>query len=134
MTTTISIPTDETRTVRKRHAIVEAATTVFLRNGYLGSSMDEIAALATVSKQTVYKQFADKEQLFSDVILRIVHQVDEETQAAVLALGETDDLERDLGQLARRFLGSLREPRVLQLRRLIIGEAGRFPALGRTYW
>jgi len=134
VTSTAYLATDESRTTRKRQAIVEAATAVFLRNGYLGTSMDEIAALATVSKQTVYKQFADKEQLFSDVILRIVHQVDEETQAAVLALGETDDLERDLGQLARRFLGSLREPRVLQLRRLIIGEAGRFPALGRTYW
>ena len=45
---------------RKRSAILEAATTLFLRNGYRGTSMDEIAALAAVSKQTVYKHFADK--------------------------------------------------------------------------
>jgi TetR/AcrR family transcriptional repressor of mexJK operon len=63
-----------------------------------------------------------------------VHQVDAETHAATVALGETDDLETDLGHLARRFLGSLRQPQLLQLRRLVIGEAGRFPALGRIYW
>ena len=54
---------------RKRRAIIEAATTAFLRNGYLGTSMDEIAALAGVSKQTVYKHFADKERLFSEIVV-----------------------------------------------------------------
>ena len=52
---------DEGRSARKRRAILEAATTRFLRNGYRGTSMDEIAARAAVSKQTVYKHFADKE-------------------------------------------------------------------------
>lgn len=125
---------EESRTSRKRQAIVDAARTVFLRNGYLGTSMDEIAALAAVSKQTVYKQFVDKERLFIDVIQGSVQDVDSETQAATHVLGETDELERDLDRLAQRFLGSLRQPHVLQLRRLIIGEAGRFPALGRAYW
>ena len=58
----------EPRTSRKRRAILQAATTVFLRKGYVGTSMDEIAALATVSKQTVYKHFADKETLFSELV------------------------------------------------------------------
>jgi TetR/AcrR family transcriptional repressor of mexJK operon len=125
---------DLNRTERKRQAIVDAARVVFLRSGYLGTSMDEIAALAAVSKQTVYKQFADKERLFTDVILGIVHEVDNDTQAAALALGSTADLEADLLRLAQRFLASIRQPEVLQLRRLIIGEAERFPALGQTYW
>jgi TetR/AcrR family transcriptional regulator, mexJK operon transcriptional repressor len=56
---------EEGRSARKRRAIMEAATTVFLGKGYLGTSMDEIAALAAVSKQTVYKHFADKEGLFT---------------------------------------------------------------------
>jgi len=47
---------EERRSTRKRRAILDAATTVFLRNGYLGTSMDEIASLAGVSKQTVYKR------------------------------------------------------------------------------
>ena len=65
---------DEPRSTRKRRAILEAATTVFLRKGYLGTSMDEIAALAAVSKQTVYKHFADKERLFSEIVVGTVNE------------------------------------------------------------
>ena len=39
-------------------SILEAAADLFLRNGYPGTSMDEVAKLADVSKQTVYAQFA----------------------------------------------------------------------------
>ncbi|WP_030040457.1 TetR/AcrR family transcriptional regulator, partial [Streptomyces resistomycificus] len=55
----------EGRSARKRQAILEAATEVFLNKGYLGTSMDEVAALASVSKQTVYKNFTDKQRLFT---------------------------------------------------------------------
>ena len=55
-------PDDQRRSARKRRAILDAAATTFLSNGYLGTSMDEIAALAHVSKQTVYKHFADKRE------------------------------------------------------------------------
>jgi len=70
---------DERRSARKRRAIVEAATTVFLRNGYLGTSMDEIAALAGVSKQTVYKHFTDKERLFSQIVTATVNELADRT-------------------------------------------------------
>lgn len=53
---------------RKRKAILEAAMSVFLKSGYLGASMDEIASSAQVSKQTVYKQFASKESLFVGIV------------------------------------------------------------------
>ena len=56
---TVSAPVEEGRTPRKRRAILEAATEVFLQHGYLGASMDAVAARAAVSKQTVYKQFTD---------------------------------------------------------------------------
>jgi TetR/AcrR family transcriptional regulator, mexJK operon transcriptional repressor len=126
---------DRSRSARKRREIMEAATTAFLRNGYLGTSMDEIAALAAVSKQTVYKQFADKQRLFTEIILAVSDQViDELVETATLALQDTEDVERDLGALARQLLSSITQPQVLRLRRLVIGEAGRFPELGRSYW
>ena len=36
--------------------------------------------------------------------------------------------------LARRQIAAVMQPRLLQLRRLVIGEAGRFPELGRTFY
>jgi len=128
------LPADDRRSARKRAAIVEAATTVFLRHGYLGTSMDAIAALAGVSKQTVYKHFADKERLFADVVVATVDEASDPVHAEVLHLQETGDIEADLRDLARRQLAMVMQPRVLQLRRLVIAEAGRFPELGRTFF
>ena len=125
---------EEPRSTRKRRAILDAATTLFLRNGYLGTSMDEIAALAAVSKQTVYKHFTDKERLFSEIVLGTVDEASDTVHDEVLGLEDTGDLEADLRDLARRQLALVIQPRILQLRRLVIGEAGRFPELGRTFY
>jgi hypothetical protein len=54
-------PPPITRSARKRAAILDAATHVFLEKGYLGTSVDEIAAVASVSKRTVYQHFGDKQ-------------------------------------------------------------------------
>jgi TetR/AcrR family transcriptional repressor of mexJK operon len=124
----------EGRSSRKRAAILEAATTVFLRNGYLGTSMDEIAALAGVSKQTVYKHFADKESLFSEIVLSTVNEASDPVHEEVLNLEDSGDVEADLCDLARRQLALVLQPRLMQLRRLVIGEVGRFPELGRTFY
>jgi TetR/AcrR family transcriptional repressor of mexJK operon len=113
---------------------MEAATTLFLRNGYLGTSMDEVAALAGVSKQTVYTHFADKEQLFAELVRGNTSRVEEFIPTIGRILDQTLDLELDLRELARTYVSYVIQPRVLQLRRLIIGEAGRFPELARTYF
>jgi TetR/AcrR family transcriptional repressor of mexJK operon len=124
----------EHRSARKRRAIIEAATNVFLSNGYLGTSMDEIAALAHVSKQTVYKHFADKERLFSEIVTASVDEIANPNTDEVLKLGDTGDLERELRRFARGQLRAVMDPRLLKLRRLVIGESSRFPQLGRLFY
>lgn len=114
--------------------IREAATTLFLRKGYLGTSMGEVATLAGVSKQTVYTHFADKERLFSDLILGATERVEDFLEHLTGVLAETDDLATDLRDLARRYLAQVLRPDLLQLRRVVIGESGRFPELARTYY
>jgi TetR/AcrR family transcriptional repressor of mexJK operon len=125
---------EQKQSERKHRAIVGAAASVFLKNGYDGTSMEEIAAKAGVSKQTVYKHFADKERLFTEIILATTDQVDHVVRLVSSALEDTRDVERDLGQLGREFISLLMDPQLLRLRRLVIAIADRMPELGRTWY
>jgi AcrR family transcriptional regulator len=128
------VPAEPDRSERKRLAITVAATDLFLQHGYRGTSMDDIAAAAKVSKQTVYKQFVDKEQLFCHVVLAMVDAASDPVHEAVRHLEVSGDLEQELQALARRQLELVLEPRLMQLRRLVIAEAARFPELGRVFF
>ncbi len=127
-------PPEESRSARKHREIIEAASAVFMENGYEGTSMEQIAAKAGVSKQTVYKHFADKERLFSDIVLATTGQVDRLVALVAGPLTETRALKKDLLLLGRQFLASLMEPQLLRLRRLVIANADRMPELGRTWY
>jgi AcrR family transcriptional regulator len=122
------------RSARKRRAIIDAARTVFLRKGYDGASMDEVAALAAVSKQTVYKHFADKERLFTAIITGDIGAAEVLTHGLVEALRDSEDIENDLRQFARRHIVEVTQPHLLDLRRIIIAEAERFPGLAGTWY
>lgn len=118
---------------------MDAATALFLRDGYRNTSMDQIAADAAVSKQTVYKQFADKEQLFRDIVLGVTSNAEALMTELTSVLRTTDvaspaELRMVLTHLARQQIDGVLQPHVLALRRLIIGEAERFPDLARTYF
>lgn len=119
---------------RKRRAIIDAARTLFLQHGYAGTSMDDIAALAAVSKQTVYKHFADKERLFTELITHDIAQVEGSEHPLVAQLPHTDDLERDLRAYARQHLADVMQAPLLRMRRILIGEAERFPALAQAWY
>lgn len=122
------------RSAHKRRAILDAARSVFLQKGYDGASMDEVAALAAVSKQTVYKHFSDKRRLFEAIITGDISATESLTHDMLTSLSTTDDLERDLRQFARRHIDEVTQPHLVQLRRVIIAEAERFPDLAATWF
>ena len=122
------------RSERKRQAIAEAATEAFLSNGYTRTSMDDIARLAGVSKQTIYMHFGDKERLLFAVVMAIMNAASRPFDDDIHLLGDSDDLERDLREHARQQLFVVLQPRPLQLRRLVIAEAVSFPQLGRSFY
>lgn len=123
-----------TRWVRKHQGILDAATALFLRKGYAGTSMDDIAREAAVSKQTVYQHFSDKEQLFADIVLATTDQVQDLVRLTGEALATGTDVQAGLGELARQFLTSLMQPGLLRLRRLVIATADHFPEVGRSWY
>lgn len=122
------------RTDRKRADITQAATDLFLRDGYRGTSMDEIAGAAGVSKQTVYKQFAHKEQLFSHVVRALVNEASDPVHDAARAVDMAGDVEQELRTIARRQLELVLQPRLMQLRRLVVAESTHFPELGKVFF
>jgi TetR/AcrR family transcriptional repressor of mexJK operon len=125
---------DSGRSARKRRAILEAATEVFLRSGYLGTNMDEIAALSEVSKQTVYKHFSSKEALFIEIVSSMTGAAGDRVQNQVLELPDGADLAEYLYDYSIRQLTVVLTPRLMQLRRLVIGEVSRFPDLARELY
>ena len=123
---------DRGRSARKRRAMLDAATSVFLEKGYLGTSMDEIAALAAVSKQTVYKHFSTKEALFIEIVSSTTRQAGDKVHDEMPRFGNGDDPAEYLEAYAYRQLSIVLQPRIMQLRRLVIGEVGRFPELAKA--
>ena len=122
------------RSARKRAAILEAAHALFLQKGYAGTSMDDVAARAAVSKQTVYKNFADKQRLFTEVITSDVGRLEASTQAQMAAMPDSTDPAADLRRFARWHLAEVMQPARLRLRRMLIGEAERFPELAQAWY
>ena len=127
-------PVEVGRSAHKRAAILTAATDVFLKGGYLGTNVDAIAAGSGVSKQTVYKHFGSKEALFIEIVASMT------SDAGDLVVGETPELDdnADLAAYLRAYadkqLTVVLTPRLMQLRRLVIGEVSRFPDLAKVLY
>lgn len=117
---------------RTRSAILEAARALFLDRGYLPTSMDEVAATAGVSKQTVYAHFKTKETLFLELVDSMTGTAGDTFEDEMSEPVDEGPIEAFLIEYAERQLAIVMTPELMRLRRLVIGEANRFPELGRT--
>ncbi|MGH8982721.1 MAG: TetR family transcriptional regulator [Acidimicrobiia bacterium] len=66
--TTFEPLTPERRRAMTRQHLLEAAAMVFARDGFQGSSLDDIAATAGFTKGAVYSNFKNKDDLFLAVL------------------------------------------------------------------
>jgi TetR/AcrR family transcriptional regulator, mexJK operon transcriptional repressor len=123
-----------TRSERKRHAIRSAGRQLFLAQGFQRTSVDQIAALAKVSKQTVYTHFEGKRELLLDIVSAALDAAVTPFLDKIAGLPRTNDIARDLTGLAVDYLHSVLAEPVVQLRRLIIGEANALPELAEAYY
>src|SRR5277367_2453137 len=108
-------------------ALINAATRVFLREGYGLASIDKVASEAGVSTRTIYERFKNKADLLAAVITRLVDR-DMATAFATPDLDRLDPKEA-LTVIAQTITGRARDPDSVALFRIVATEAQRFPEL-----
>lgn len=120
-----------TRSDLKRSAIVKAASEVFAEHGYEATSMDQIAALANVSKRTVYNHFENKASLYEAII---TGECGLALEVARGRLEEDAPIAEGLTRYGIDFLTFIFQPRSIQIFRGVVAEACRFPELGEIFF
>ena len=117
----------------KEQEVLDVATEYFLQHGYRGASINAMARSSGISKESIYRYFSSKQQLFEAVIgrelieyRRSLHRLDAtlrsmELRAALITVAET-------------ILGIITTDRTMALRRLIFDEATRSPEVGQHYY
>ena len=124
---------DRTLGVRamKPRQIREAAARLFLAQGYGAVSMDAIAREAGVSKATIYAHFADKAELFADLV---TEECARQWPDIAMLEAEPGDLREALLAVGTVYAELLVSPKGVQTFRMVVAESPRFPELGRAFY
>jgi TetR/AcrR family transcriptional regulator, mexJK operon transcriptional repressor len=115
--------------LRLHGRILEAATELFLTEGYGSTSIEAVAGLAGISKRTFYHRFDDKAALFAAVVHRIIEQLRPPPGVPLLKGATLHDV---LRRLAGLILRAALSPQAIALHRLVTAESARFPELVRA--
>ncbi|MEI4262703.1 TetR/AcrR family transcriptional regulator [Roseovarius sp. D0-M9] len=116
---------------RKFDQVLEGAREVFMRDGFDGANVDDIARAAGVSKATLYSYFTDKRLLFSEVA-RI--ECDGQASAAMADIAPDAPVETALRDLSDRITRFFLSDFGLQIYRICVAESHRFPELGERFY
>ena len=116
---------------RKFDQVLDGAREIFLRDGFEGASVDEIARAAGVSKATLYSYFPDKRLLFSEVA-RI--ECNRQAEEALDVIGMGAPIEVVLHEAANRIVRFFLSDFGRQVFRICVSESFRFPELGRRFY
>lgn len=109
---------------------MDAAIALFLSDGYDGVSLEGVAKAAGVSSATVYKHFPTKADLFGGIMARLW----ENEAGAEEAIPPAGDPRAGLARIGRDYAALLQRAQTVDLFRVIIAEAPRFPELGRELY
>lgn len=115
---------------QKRHAILDAAFTLFSRHGYAGTQVDTIAKEASVSSATVYKHFKTKADLFGAIMERMW----ENEPGAEGQIPSAGDPRAGMTQIGMEYVDLLLQQQNVDFFRVIIAEVPRFPELGQELY
>lgn len=127
-----ALPRWQRRKEARPAEIVAAALEVFVERGFATTKLEEVARRAGVTKGTVYLYFDSKEALFKAVV--------RETILPIFARGEQMVAEHQgsaadlFNELVRKWWELIGETNLSGIPKLMMAEAGNFPALARFYY
>ncbi|CAO1651016.1 TetR/AcrR family transcriptional regulator [Parasphingorhabdus sp. NYA22] len=122
--------TDRPSSQRKIAKILAAARTEFFANGFAGASIEAIAALAEVSKVTIYSWFKTKENLFVEVVKSECRHMSESLVGENL---KTRSIRDTLIFAAEHMLGVLMDEEKVRFDRVLAAEVTRDPKVGEYF-
>ncbi|MGH7117432.1 MAG: TetR/AcrR family transcriptional regulator, partial [Acetobacteraceae bacterium] len=122
---------DRSEQTAKQRNIADAATRLFMAQGYAEVSMDAIARAAGVSKATLYAYFASKERLFASLVGEACTR---SGPGSPTLSDNAADVRETLATLAGQALRLMLEEQSLAVYRLVIAESAPFPELGHAFY
>lgn len=115
----------------KRRQILDGARGMFLSRGFEGTSMQDVARAAGVSKGTLYVYFDSKEAMFEALVRQECGVLQDSVRRLASGSGTVQD---ELLAIARSILARLLQPEVLGAMRMTIGAGEKFPDLARQLY
>lgn len=120
-----------TRKMRKYAQVLDGAREVFLRDGFEGASVDEIARAAGVSKATLYSYFPDKREMFMEMACV---QCEQQAETMLQEIDQCAPVAEVLERAARGLLQIILSEFGVRMFRICVAEADRFPELGQQFY
>ncbi len=113
--------------------MLAVAREVFLELGFGGATMQEVATRARISKTSIYRDHASKDELFSAVVTDWAAHGRGAMRPYLDRLLAADDLHRAFVELATILQAAVLAPDVIRMRRLVAAESNRFPETAAAY-
>ena len=113
--------------------LLDVARLVFLQSGFAGATMGEVATRARISKSSLYRAHASKDDLFVAVVRDWAARGRGAMRPLLDQLLAADDLHDALVELAATLQAAVLDPDVVMMRRLVAAESDRFPEAAAAY-
>jgi TetR/AcrR family transcriptional regulator, mexJK operon transcriptional repressor len=114
----------------KQQAILAAARDEFFAMGYIAASIERIAAMADVSKVTIYKHFHGKQPLFAAVVER---ECEKMRTALAYGTGDSSDFRAELLASAQTMVAFLSNDDVIRFDRRLASEFDHAPDMADLF-
>ncbi len=118
------------RSDARRLIIIQSATNLFIQYGFEAVTVDDVAAEANASKQTIYRHFGSREGLVSAVISSVLATM---LTPLERSLRSEDGRRAQLHEIAKAYQKMAFDSQGLRLVRFLIGVTPGSPKLGDCF-